>query len=283
MTVRAPEATESPRRPGERGAAALDGVGAQGAADHADEAGRDDRVEDDRAGARGGLSGAEQRDGALRGLAADLLGAKGLRRAPHAEAETGLLVALGVGDRLEVGVGGGRLEGSGETGRGGDRDPFLLVGVDGRLDRASRAGRPRGRPARSPWRARSCAPSSTWRASGRRAPGCPAGPRRRPPTAARRTRRGRRSAPTRPRPGRSPRRPRRSARSRRHSRIGDRSSSERRAPALPPRSGSRPRPRRCGSRAPASPGRRPRPRRRRPRAPPRRPAWRSSRGPSQAI
>ena len=187
----------------ERGAAALHRVGAQGAADEADEAGRDGRVEDHGAGSRAGLSGAEQRGGALRGLAADLVGVEALGRAAHAEAEAGLLVAAVLGDRLKVGVGGGRLEGAGEPGRGGDRDPLLLVGVDRRLDPDHALVGLRAPPARFPWRARPCAPCSTRRGPGREGPESRAARRRRRRTAAPRTRRRRRSAPSPPRPGRS--------------------------------------------------------------------------------
>src|SRR5581483_11922010 len=84
--------------PGERGAPALDRVGAEQPADEAGEAGGDRGVEHDRAGPRGGLGGAEQRGGALGGLAADRLGVEGLRRAPEPEPEPGLAVVAGGGD-----------------------------------------------------------------------------------------------------------------------------------------------------------------------------------------
>ena len=236
VRVSAAEATSSPRRPGERRAAALDGVGAQRAADEADEARGHDRVEDDRAGARGGLGRAEQRDRALGRLAADLLGVERLGRAAHAEAE-----ARSAGRRRRRRSPGGRRRrwsprsSPARPGRGGERDALLLVGVDGGLDRLDALVGLAGRPARSPSRARPCARSSTRRASGRRARGSPAGPRRRRPRAGRRTRRGRRSAPPRPRRRRSLRGPRRRGRCRRRSRRGGRSSSAPPARARPPR------------------------------------------------
>ena len=70
-----------------------------------------------------------------RRLAADRLGVERRRRAAHAEAEPGLAVAVGLGDRREVGVAGGRLIGARDAARGGERGGGALVDEDGRLDR----------------------------------------------------------------------------------------------------------------------------------------------------
>ena len=102
------------------------------------------------------------------------LGVERLRRAAHAEAQAGLLVALGGGDRLEVGVARGRLVARREPGRGGERDPRLLVDVDRGLDARS-ARRPRAPPPRPPSRARPCARSSTRRGAGSARPGISGG------------------------------------------------------------------------------------------------------------
>src|SRR5213080_5296060 len=111
---------------GERRAPALDRVGAQKPADEAEEARCHRGVEDDRAGARSGLLRAEERGGAIGRLAADRLGVEGGRRAAEAEAEAGLAIAAVDGDRLQVGVAGGRLEAAREPGRGGERHPLGL-------------------------------------------------------------------------------------------------------------------------------------------------------------
>ena len=119
---------------GERRAAALHRVGAEHAADQADEARGDGRVEDDRAAARLGLAGADHRRPPARPPRADRLGVERRRAAAEVEAEPGLAPPSPSASACSVGVAAGGLVLAGDPGRGGDRDALVGVGVDRLLD-----------------------------------------------------------------------------------------------------------------------------------------------------
>ena len=83
-------ASSSPRRPAKGERPRWTALAPRRAADQAGEAGGDGRVEDDRAGARGGLAGADHRQRPLGPLGADRLGVEAVGAAGEAEAEAGL-------------------------------------------------------------------------------------------------------------------------------------------------------------------------------------------------
>ena len=216
--------------PGERRAAALDGVSAERPADEADEARGHHRVEDDGTGARGRLvapSSDAARSPPSRPISS---GSSACGRAAHAESQAGLLVAVGLGDRLQVRVGAGRLPGSARR-RSRRRARRAPPRRRRRWSRRRRCARPpRGRRARPPARARSSARWSSLARLGSTRPSISgASPPRPPGGAVNSSGSAIRAAST--APAAMPRRPSSLSRCRRRSRSGGRSSSEHRARA----------------------------------------------------
>ena len=182
--------------PGKRRAAALHGVGAQRAADQADEAGGDGRVEDDRAGCARRACRRRSSPPPARPPSRPIASGSspaGPRARPKPSPVSRPVLALG--QRLQVGVAAGCLVLAGDAGRGGDRDPLGALDVDrlldpddprvglqrGPLDRERQLGDPRGRPL-APARGR-CSPASAGRLAGRSAAARRTRPRRRPAAA----------------------------------------------------------------------------------------------------